>query len=201
MQLFGLFAGYTIGGVNLEQERDLVERAKYSREAFGELYDAHYGQIYGYALRRTADAEAARDVTANVFYEALKHIKDYRWRGVAFSHWLYRIANREIVNRYNKRKSEVSYGRSGADPEDPPEPHRSLYQEDVDRGTYEDYIDLQGCISRLPHKYQEVVTLRYFEDKEMKEIATRLRKPEGTVKSLLHRAIEQMREMMEAEGQ
>ena len=71
MQLLTLVAGYTIGGVNLEQERDLVERAKYSREAFGELYDAHYGQIYGYALRRTADAEAARDIAANVFYEAL----------------------------------------------------------------------------------------------------------------------------------
>ena len=201
MQLLAFVFGYTIGGMNLEQERDLVERAKYSREAFGELYDAHYGQIYGYALRRTADTEVARDVTATVFYEALRHIKDYRWRGIPFSHWLYRIANREIINRYNKRKPEVSYGKDSAELEEHPDPHSSLYSGEIDRGRYEDYIDLQTCISRLPQKYQEVVTLRYFEDKEMKEIAGILRKPEGTVKSLLHRAIEQMRKMMGDEGQ
>ena len=197
VQLFTLVGGYTIGGMNLEQERDLVERAKYSREAFGELYDAHYNRIYGYVLRRTADAEAARDVTATVFYEALKHIKDYRWRGIPFSHWLYRIANREIVDRYHKRKPEVSYGKDSAELEDHPDSHGSLYSGEIDRGRYEDYIDLQSCISRLPRKYQEVIALRYFEDREIKDIAGILRKPSGTVKSLLHRGVEELRKLME----
>ena len=71
----------------------------HTREAFGELYDAHDGQVYGYALRRTADTEIARDVTSAVFHEPFRHIKDYRWRGIAFSYWLYRIANRGIADR------------------------------------------------------------------------------------------------------
>ena len=52
----------------------------HTREAFGELYDAHDGQVYGYALRRAADTENARDVTSAVFHEPFRHIKDYRWR-------------------------------------------------------------------------------------------------------------------------
>ncbi|OGO37893.1 MAG: hypothetical protein A2147_06430 [Chloroflexi bacterium RBG_16_57_8] len=80
--------------VTLERERNLVDRAKTSSEAFGELYDLYYRQIFGYALRRTADIEVARDVTSAVFFKALRHIKGYRWQGISVSHWLYRIANR-----------------------------------------------------------------------------------------------------------
>ena len=57
----------------------------------------------------------------------------------------------------------------------------------------EEYQTLWEGISRLPPKYQEVITLKYFEDKELKEIAEILRKPQGTVKSLLHRGIEKLR--------
>jgi RNA polymerase sigma-70 factor (ECF subfamily) len=56
----------------------------------------------------------------------------------------------------------------------------------------------------LPPKYQEVIALKYFEDKELKEIAEILSKPEGTVKSLLHRGIEKLRNTLtqdEKEGE
>ncbi|RLC61964.1 MAG: hypothetical protein DRI01_07645, partial [Chloroflexi bacterium] len=39
-----------------------VERAKSDTEAFGELYDRYYSQIFGFVLRRTASIEAAQDV-------------------------------------------------------------------------------------------------------------------------------------------
>jgi RNA polymerase sigma-70 factor (ECF subfamily) len=61
---------------------------------------------------------------------------------------------------------------------------------------YETYMDIQKYISELSPKYQEVITLRYFEDKELKEIAEILGKPEGTVKSLLHRGIEKLRKTL-----
>ena len=45
--------------MDLEQEKELVERAKNNTEAFGELYDQYYSQIFGYVLRRTANIEIA----------------------------------------------------------------------------------------------------------------------------------------------
>jgi RNA polymerase sigma-70 factor (ECF subfamily) len=90
--------------MNVEQERELVERAKNNTEAFGELYDRYYSQIFGYVLKRTASIEVTQDVTSEVFFKALKNLRQFRWRGVPFSSWLYRIATNEIANYFTKNK-------------------------------------------------------------------------------------------------
>jgi RNA polymerase sigma-70 factor (ECF subfamily) len=182
-----------IRGMDLEQERELVERARSSAEAFGELYDMYYDQIFGYALRRSASLEVAQDVTSTVFYEALRHIKSYRWRGVPFSHWLFRIAGRELADQSRKNKREVDYVQQTQEMES----ERASAKEELSK--HEAYLDLQRYVARLPARYQEVITLKYFEDKDIQQIASILGKPGGTVKSLLHRGIEQLRKMMESE--
>lgn len=48
-------------------------------------------------------------------------------------------------------------------------------------------------LKTLPVKYQEVIALRYFEGKDIKEISEILDKSEGTVKSLLARGLEKLR--------
>ncbi len=197
MQLFMPLAGCIIRGMNLEQEKALVERARSSQEAFGELYDMYYNQIFGYVLRRSADIEVARDITSAVFFKALTHIKSYRWKCVPFSHWLYRIANHEIVNHYNRSKREVIERLDRPGLTEAGESSADVAIAESQLRKYEDYLDLQNCISRLPSKYQEVISLKYFEGMDIKAIADVLAKPEGTVKSLLHRGIEQLRKMME----
>ena len=189
MELFMVLIGCTIIEMNLEQEKDLIERAKYSSEAFGQVYDMYYGRIFGYALRRSADIDSAKDITSEVFFKALKNIGKFKWQGVPFSHWLYRIANREIIDHYSIRKRESNY--------------ETEYKSDITKShdiikTYDDYLDLYGYLSGLSSKHQEVIALRYFEDLSMAEIAQILQKPEGTVKSTLHRAIDNLRKMMEA---
>ena len=183
--------------MNLEQEKDLVERAKYSSEAFGEFYDLYYDRIFGYALRRSADVDSAKDITSEVFFKALKNITKFRWQGVPASHWLYRIANREIINHHNSRKREADY-ETVSNPNDPMF-RQELTESQENIKSYDDYLDLHKYLSRLSLKHQEVIALRYFEDLSMAEIAQILQKPEGTVKSTLHRGIEQLRKMMEAE--
>jgi DNA-directed RNA polymerase specialized sigma24 family protein len=56
--------------MTVDQERELVERAKSNGEAFVELYDRYYSQIFGYVLKRTANIEVAQDVTSEVFFKA-----------------------------------------------------------------------------------------------------------------------------------
>lgn len=93
------------GKMDLDQEKQLVERAKNDTEAFGELYDQYYSQIFGYILRRTASIGIAQDVTSEVFFKVLKNLGQFRWRGTPFSSWLYRIAAHEIANYFRKSKS------------------------------------------------------------------------------------------------
>ena len=185
--------------MDLEQEKELVERAQNDTEAFGELYDQYYPQIFGYVLRRTASIEIAQDVTSEVFFKALKNLRQFRYRGFPFSSWLYRIATNEIANYFRKNKygqfcleevpNSASISNVSAETE--------LLEAEAELKRHEDFLALHENISKLSAKYQEVITLRYFENKQLKEISEILRKREGTVKSLLHRALEKLRKLLE----
>jgi len=62
---------------------------------------------------------------------------------------------------------------------------------------HEDFLLLHENISKLPIKYQDVITLRFFENKQIKEIGEILGKREGTIKSLLHRGLKKLKKLME----
>ena len=185
--------------MNVDQERELVERAKNNGEAFVELYDQYYSQIFGYVLKRTASIEVAQDVTSEVFFKAFKNLRQFHWRGVPFSSWLYRIATNEIANYFTKNKpwqfslEEVSNSISCSDPSAETE----LLEAEAELSRREDFLTLHENISKLQIKYQEVIVLRFFEDKQLKEIGEILGKREGTVKSLLHRGLEKLRKLAE----
>ena len=199
MQPFGQWCVIKQGKMDLEQEKELVERARADTEAFGELYDRYYSQILGYVLRRTASTNIAQDVTSEVFFKALKNLGQFRWRNIPFSSWLYRIATHEIANYFRKNKhgqfslEEVSDSISISNPSTETE----LVEAEAELKRHEEYLALHENISRLSIKYQEVITLRFFENKQVKEIGEILGKREGTVKSLLHRGLEKLRKLME----
>ncbi len=185
--------------MDLTLERALVEKAKDDPDAFGALYDAYYSQILGYVLRRTANVQAAEDIVSEVFFAALKNISRFRWRGVPFSAWLYRIAN-------NKTATYFTRGRNGCvHLDDVPESDlgsTSSAEEEVtnaeaELNRHQQYLALHENMRRLDIKYQEVIALRFFENKQVNEISAILGKREGTVKSLLHRGLDRLRTFME----
>ncbi|UCE97422.1 MAG: sigma-70 family RNA polymerase sigma factor [Dehalococcoidia bacterium] len=164
-----------------------------------ELYDKYYSQIFGYVLRRTANIVIAQDVTSQTFIKALDNLGHFQWRGVPFSSWLFKIASNEIANNYNKQKRRQrlitnSYrDMAGANPSRETE----LAQAEETLIQHEEFVTIHQSIAKLPLKYQEVISLRYFEHKQIKEIGETLGKSEGTVKSLLHRALKKLRVLME----
>jgi RNA polymerase sigma-70 factor (ECF subfamily) len=182
-----------------EQERQLIERAKADMNAFGQLCDEYYSQILGYVLKRTARIESAQDITSEVFFKALKNIHRFRWRGIPFSAWLYRIANNEIANHFRKNghrqagldaiSNSIEYSE--------PSPESEFLAAEAELKKHRDFLILHKSIARLSTRYQEVITLRFFENKLIYEIAEILEKREGTVKSLLHRGLKKLRKLME----
>ena len=184
--------------MDTEQERALVERAKNDAEAFGELYDKYYSKIFNYILRRTANIVVAQDTTSEVFFKALKNLNKFQWQGVPFSSWLYRIATHEIANHFRKSKrSTIVMNISDAAVPSNPSPETEVLQAEAELRKYEDLLTLHDSITKLPLKYQEVITLRFFEDKPIREIGEILEKREGTIKSLLHRGLKRLKILME----
>ncbi|XOB42241.1 MAG: RNA polymerase sigma factor [Candidatus Nealsonbacteria bacterium] len=181
--------------MNLKEEKQLVKKAQKDSEAFAELYNEHYSKIFSYALKRTANLEIAQDVTSETFFKALKKLWQFRWRNISFLSWLYKIANNEIANYFRKNKYKVSLEKI-PEPFTIRNPSTEIIEGEQELKKHQDFLMLQKKISKLSVKYQEVISLRFFEKKKIKEIAEILGKKEGTIKSLLHRGLEKLRKLI-----
>ena len=190
---------FILADMDLGEEKELVRQARKSPDAFAKLYDQYYPKIFGYVLRRSANLEAAQDITSETFLKALGKLWQFQWRNVSFSSWLYKIATNEISQYFRKAEYRKSVSleelqERGLELLSPHDPESELIEAQEKLKQHQDFLEIQEKISRLSAKYQEVIALRFFENKQINEIAEILGKREGTIKSLLHRAVEKLRE-------
>jgi RNA polymerase sigma-70 factor (ECF subfamily) len=195
-----VYAPFPVIDMDLSEEKELVRQAQKSPDAFARLYDQYYPKIFGYVLRRSANIEAAQDITSETFLKALGKLWQFRWRNVPFSSWLYKIATNEVNQyfrkvEYRKTVSLEELQERGLELLSSHDPEGELIEAQEELKRHQDFLEIQAKIVQLPGKYQEVITLRFFEKKQIKEIAEILGKREGTIKSLLHRAVEKLREI------
>ena len=197
--LLGYAYFFLLANMDLSEEKELVRQAQKAPDAFAELYEHYYPKIFGYVLRRTANLEAAQDITSETFLKALRKLWQFHWRNISFSPWLYKIATNEINQYFRKAEYKKSVSleelqEQGFELISPHDPESELIEAQEKLKQHQDFLEIQGKIVQLPAKYQEVIALRFFEKKQIKEIAEILGKKEGTIKSLLHRAVEKLRE-------
>jgi RNA polymerase sigma-70 factor, ECF subfamily len=179
---------------------DLVSRARDGdADAFGTLFERHYPRILDYLYRQTLRVATAEDLTSNTFYAALRGLG--RFRGEApFRLWLYRIATNELrMWRRARRRHpepqgldavEEELGRlrsvRGGNGEGPAEEGEKARQ----------FARVRRAMLQLGERYQEVLILRYFEGLDNDHVAQVLGKRVGTVKSLVHRGLVQLRTIL-----
>jgi RNA polymerase sigma factor (sigma-70 family) len=177
-------------------ETDLLNRIKKNPAEFSELFKLYYKPIFGYIFRRTGDFDDTADIAADTFLKAFLHIGAFSYKGISVKVWLYRIATNE-VNLYVRKMKRMNSLFERIDHEDA-ELFRSYLNEDrVELETellkHEQFLIIMNELKILPVKYQEVLSLRYFEGKSNKEIADILGINENTLKSLLSRGLEKLR--------
>ena len=171
-------------------EDQLVERAKQDADAFGELYDTYFGQIYRFVYSRLRDQEAAEDVTSEVFLKALRAIGRYKPSGHPFSAWLYQISVNAIADHYRARKptSSIDDAIAVADPAKPVDEH-VVQQVEAAR--------VWAAIDTLPEQQRTAITLKLGEDLKLADIGVVMGKSEGAIKLLVHRGMIGLRARLE----
>ena len=170
----------------LEKERATLERSRKDPRAFGELYEKYFDRIYNFIYRQTDDEELAGDLCSQTFINALNHLAGYEFRGVPFSAWLYRIARNEINKHYrkNKRKNVFSIEELKM---------RELIERSDETWDEELVQKLINFMKDLPTDMLQVLELRFFEDKDFKEIAFILDITESGAKMRTYRALDKLR--------
>jgi len=167
-------------------ERLLVEAAQRDPRRFAELYELNFHRVYAYVARRVKSREEAEDLTSDVFHQALAKLKQFEWRGAPFSAWLFRIAANAITDRWKRM------ARASNDP-----PPNDLEDSSASTRDIEQRATLFQLVEGLPSDQRRVVTMRFVEQKSIREIAQEIRRTEGAVKQLQFRALEKLRAQME----
>jgi RNA polymerase sigma-70 factor (ECF subfamily) len=173
-------------------ERLLVEAAQKDPTRFAELYENNFHLVYAYIARRVSDRDVAQDLTADVFHKALANLPRFEWRGAPFGAWLLRIAANAIADRAKRAGREV------ANLDDPDELSAApdLAGADLPGADFEktqERAQLFRLVEQLPADQRHVVTMRFAEEKSIREIAQHLKRSEGAVKQLQFRALTKLR--------
>jgi RNA polymerase sigma-70 factor, ECF subfamily len=187
----------------VQNEKELIEKAKHDPQVFAQLYDIYYPRILNYITRRVGNVKISADITSETFFKAFKHLWQFKWRNISFSSWLYKIANNEIYTYFRKHKYSTtsldSYiEKTGYEPYSKQHIEQEILEAEEQLQQHKDFLQVQKHILQLDIKYQEVIHLRFFENKKTREIAEILGKNENTVKSLLARGVEKLKEMVES---
>lgn len=160
-------------------EAPFVRRLKaHDSAAWSELYDRHYLPIWRYAAGRTGSREAADDVAAQVFLEALESIARFQPRK-PIAAWLYTIT-RNHAAKWVRRQSRDSPA---------PAPDRG----DEGMARVDDALFLSQGLIRLTKNQRDVIALRHYAGCSTAEIAAALGKNERAVYSLETRAMAALR--------
>lgn len=173
-------------------EAALVRRAKTGdADAFSELVRRHERTVYNLAYRFVRDHALAEDMAQEAFLRAFRLLHTFRGE-CAFATWMYRVTCNVSLDEVQRRKKR---GEVELSPQH--EGDRS-----VPPAAISDLPELvRRCVAQLPENYALVITLYYLRELPYEEIEAVLQIPGGTLKTWLHRARKQLREIVEKELQ
>ncbi|RJQ28901.1 sigma-70 family RNA polymerase sigma factor [Candidatus Parcubacteria bacterium] len=175
----------------IDGEERLIKNAIKGRpSAFGSLYDHYQPKIYRFVLIKVGRREEAEDLTHQVFLHAWQNIRTYEHLGFPFSSWLYQIARNQVVDHYRTKRNEANIDQVAEELI-----VSSSLQLDTELNLELDRV--RKAIQKLKPEYQDVIVMRFVEDLSIKEVAVALGKSEGAVKLMQHRALKELRNVLE----
>ena len=188
--------------IDIDEKKLLKKAAAGSAEAFEQLVLTYQTPIYNLCLRMTGNPEDAADMTQESVLKAWRSLEGFHFES-AFSTWLYRLASNTCLDflRSVKRRKQFSLTMEDADgetqlldlPDPAPTPEASLL-------SAEESALLGAAMRQLDPEQQRILTLRVVNDLSYTEIAAVLDIKEGTVKSRLARARENLRKKLLQSG-
>ena len=177
----------------MQDEESLVRRAKQrDQKAFAQLYEEHFDRIYRYVALRIGDKMEAEDMTQQVFLSALQSISSFKWKGVPFAAWLYRIAHNQVVDylRKQNKQAAIPFDESLASSDSNPQ-LMAEHNLDIER--------LLLATRQLTEAQREVISLRFASELPIAQVAKIMGKSQGAVKALQHSAIVALRKVLSVE--
>lgn len=170
-------------------DQDLINKTlQGDTRAFGQLVEQYQGYVFTIIVRMVKVREEAEEVAQDTFVKAFESLSSFRGES-KFSSWLYSIAYRKALDRLRKNKKhsasqlleDITESQAGTS-------ENALHiLEDKERKE-----QIQHCIMQLPEVDAALITLYYFEDQSVREMAKITQLTEDNIKVKLHRSRKKM---------
>lgn len=174
-----------------KSDEELASLLLVDQSCFLALMQRYEPKLLAYIFRISSfSKEEAEDILQDVFIKVYKNINSFD-SSLKFSSWIYRITHNEVISNFRKNSARPQLAGKGLD-DDLIERIASDFDviNELDaKQTREAVIEL---INNLPDRYREVMILKFIEEKDYKEISDILKKPMGTIATLISRGKKQM---------
>jgi len=173
-------------------DEQLVQLTLKNQDIFLHLMQRYEQKLLRYIRRiSNLDQDDAQDILQEVFIKVYNNLNAFD-PDLKFSSWIYRITHNQVISNFRKLKAR---------------PNKIIWDDnDEFIKNIADEFDLENEINKkldkeiilkilqkLDFKYKEVLELRFLEDKTYDEISDILKKPAGTVATLISRAKKQFK--------
>jgi RNA polymerase sigma-70 factor, ECF subfamily len=177
--------------VYLVSDAELVARLKANEdEAYREVVARFGDPLYGYIYGITGDHHLSEDVLSDTYLRMIENIDSYRFYGVPFKAWLYRIAHNLAINALKRTQRLVGANaiETAASPVDDPATTIAA-QLEADA--------VRVALAELTDEQQQVLLLRFVAKQSTAEVAQALEKTENAVKQMQFRALRSLGRLLE----
>jgi RNA polymerase sigma-70 factor (ECF subfamily) len=165
-------------------------------QAFARLVALHESMVFNLAARLLGDGEEARDVSQDVFLQVYRTLERFEGRSTLKT-WIYRIVVNHCRNRqrwWHRRRRAASVPLDALRPADEPQLPDGSPHDQLERRERAGAV--QEALLRLSFDHRAILLLREVEGLSCRQLAEALGIAEGTVKSRLSRAREELRQRL-----
>ena len=185
--------------MNADDHRLISDCLAGDAAAFGALVTRYQDRLFNTVFRLVVNAEDARDVVQEAFLSAYQSLAAFKGDSLFFT-WLYRIAINNAISMKRKQRAvlrlttglETGAVAEPADRSEATQPGRAMEMAEDERRVHQ-------ALSRLSAEHRTVLVLKDMEGRKYEEMAEILEVPIGTIRSRLHRARLEMRDLLLAD--
>ena len=150
--------------------------------AFGLLVELWQKPLLTFALRYLKQESEALDAVQETWITVIKKLKKLKKTSL-FTSWLFRILTNKCIDRIRKKQNEEKLI-NNANP-----------KSETSKTTNENE-NLEQALQKLPDEHKTLIIMRFGQGLQVGQIAALLNIAEGTVKSRMHRALAQLRQIL-----
>ncbi len=147
-------------------------------EKFGEIVERYKDALYRHAYRMVRDEDEAEDIAQVAFIKAYDKLHTFDTTK-KLSTWLFRIVTNTALDHLRQAKHQTPLT---------DELTARIVGKGISPQASAEYAELYSAVAQLSPRYQAVISLHYWEDLKIEEIASIMNVPSGSVKGWLHRA-------------